>query len=204
MKGHIRTALMVFLVMGIAACAPVDPATQEAIVSPQPQLADAFHPLSARTGLEDIDNILEVLAGGDAEELRSLVQFTNAECTQADGLGGPPKCRAGEAEGTPVEVLPFLGSEGGFLRKDEISNWQGVDAAGLYAVYKVSPAVIFEQYYPAGEYAIMLVGKEDQSPVVLRVDAGRIVRVDYPPGAESLKTILQNEAGTVILEPVDR
>ena len=204
MKRHIRTALMIFLIMGSAACAPLDPAPQEAVASPQPEVADAFHPLTARTGLDDIDNILEVLARGDAEELRSLIQFTNAECTRADGLGGPPKCRAGEAEGTVVEVLPFLGSEGGFLRKDEIGNWQGVDAAGLYAIYKVSPAVISEQYYPAGEYAIMLVGKEDRSPVVLRVDAGRIVRVDYPPGAESLKTILQNEAGTVILEPLDR
>jgi hypothetical protein len=206
MKQHIRTALMIFLVMGMAACFPVTPATQEAVASPQPEASYSFYPLPAQTGLEDIDTILEALADDDAEELYSLIQFTDAECTRADGFGGPPKCRAGEAEGTPVEVLPFLGSEGSFLRRDEISNWQGIDAVGLYAIYQVSPAVSFEQYYPAGEYAIMLVGKEDRSPVVLRVEAGRIVRVDYLPGAtlESLKTTLRSEAGTVILEPVDR
>lgn len=203
MKQSVQLAFAISLVLVIAACSPASPAVQEAISSPQ--AAGAYHPFTMRTGMEEIDNILDVLAAGDAEQLRSLVQFTNAECTQAEGLGGPPKCRTGEAEGTPVEVLPFLGSEGSFLRKDEIGNWPGVDAEGLYAVYKVSPAVTFEQYYPAGEYVVMLVRKENQDPILLRVDGGRIVRVDYLPGAtlEMLNTTLQNEAAAVILEPVN-
>jgi hypothetical protein len=155
--------------------------------------------------VEEIDNVLDALASGDAGQLRSLVQFTNAVCTTADGLGGPPKCREEETEGTPVEVLPFIGPEGSFLRKDEIANWQGIEAAGVYAVYQVSPAVTFEQYYPAGEYVIILADRGGQVPVLLRLDSGRIVRVDYlsSPSLDTLKEILRNEAGTVILEPVN-
>jgi hypothetical protein len=132
-----------------------------------------------------------------------LIQFTTAECTKAEGLGGPPKCAEGEAEGTPVEVLPFMGGEGSFLRSEEIGNWPGVDAAGLYAVYEVSPAVPFEQYYPAGKYVILLAAKAGQSSVALRVDEGRIVRIDYLPDGslEQLKAMLEREAGTVTLPP---
>jgi len=206
MERPIQNILMILLLWGIAACAPVTPATQEAAPPSQPASAEGLHPLSTRTGLAEIDKILDVLARDDDEELRSLIQFTDAECTQAEGLGGPPKCRAGEAQGTPVEVLPFLGSEGSFLRRDEIEKWQGVDATGLYAIYEVSPAVIFEQYYPAGEQVILLVEKEPQSAVALRISDGRIVRVDYLPGAlpEFLKETLQNEAGTVILPPLNQ
>lgn len=140
------------------------------------------------------------------KELRSLIQFTSAQCTQAEGLGGPPKCRAGESDDTSVEVLPFLGSEGSFLREDEIEDWQGIDVKGLYAIYEVSSDVRVEEYYPAGKYAIVLIGKEGQPSVVLRVSAGRIVRVDYLPGAppEYLQATIQREAAKVILPPLNK
>lgn len=205
MKRYAQIAFVLSLAVGIAACSPAPAPTQQAASLPQPTSVEAYHPLSARTGIEEVDSVLDALASGDARELRSLIQFTNAKCTRAEGLGGPPKCLAGETEGTPVEVLPFLGSEGSFLRKDEIDNWQGVDISGVYALYEVSPDVIVEEYYPAGEYALMLVGKESQSPVVLRLSAGRLVRVDYPAGdsSESLKAVLQREAGTLILPPLN-
>lgn len=203
MKRVFTIAFAICLSLASAACSPAAPAVPEVTASPQP--AGDNHPLSARTGVEEIDNVLEVLAGGDAGQLRSLVEFTQAVCTQAEGLGGPPKCREEEAEGTPVEVLPFIGPEGSFLRKDEIDNWQGIEAAGVYAVYQVSPAVTFEQYYPAGEYVIMLADRGGQVPVLLRLDGGRIVRVDYVlrPSPDALREILKNEAGTVILAPVN-
>jgi hypothetical protein len=96
-----------------------------------------------------------------------------------------------------------MGGEGSFLRKDELDKWPGVDAAGVYAIYEVSPAVTFEQYYPAGKYVILLVQKEGQSPLALRVDEGRIVRVDYVMEGTlaALKAMLEREAGSVILPP---
>jgi hypothetical protein len=138
------------------------------------------------------------------QSLRALIEFTNAECTQQDGLGGPPKCRTGEAEGTPVEVLAFLGSEGSFLRKDEIDNWTGVQAAGVYAIYEVNAAVITaEQYYPTGRYVILFVSEENQLATALRIGESGIVRVDtiFDASPASLDAMIEREALNVLLAP---
>jgi hypothetical protein len=200
MKRFALMILTIMLVSGLFACAPVAPPTQPA------EPVDGYYPLTTRTGIAAIDAVLEAAASGDVEELRLLFEFTNAQCTQREGLGGPPKCRAGEAEGTAVEALPFLGSEGGFLRRDEIENWQGIDVTGLYAIYEVSPAVSSEQYYPVGTYAILFLGQKNQPTVALRIGERGIVRVDdiFDSSPESLSALVQREASRVILAPPAR
>jgi hypothetical protein len=195
--------VLFWFVLVISACSPVTPAVQETEAAPQPTAAQGSHSLTIRTGNEEIDHILDVVASGDIQMLRSLIKFTTAECTELEGLGGPPKCQEGEAEGTLVEVLPSIGSEGSFLRKVEIENWPGVEASGLYAVYEVSPAVIAEQFYPVGKYAILLVSEENRPAIALRVDNGGIVRVDYlfDTSPEALKGVIEHEADKVILAP---
>lgn len=203
MKRSIRMACMILLVLGIVACSPVTPATQDAAPTSGPISTEGYYPLTTQTGLAEIDNVLAAVASGDGQELRSLIQFTSAQCTQAEGLGGPPKCRAGESEGTVVEVLPFLGPEGSFLHKDEIEDWQGIDVTGLYAIYEVSSDVRVEEYYPAGKYAILFVGKDGQSLIVLRVSDGRLVRIDYlfDVSPEFLQATIRREAAQFILPP---
>jgi hypothetical protein len=102
-----------------------------------------------------------------------------------------------------MEVLPFLGAEGGFFRQAEIDDWQGIDVAGLYAIYEVSPAVTSEQYYPAGKYAIVFLGKPNQPAVALRIGEKGIVRVDhiFDSAPEALNTLVQSQASNVILAP---
>jgi hypothetical protein len=194
----IFTAL--FLIVGIAACSPAAPTAQEGTSQAQPTAT--VHPLTIRTGIAEIDRVLG--ASGDVQKLRSLVQFTSTKCTRLDGLGGPPKCRAGEGEGTPVDVLPILGPEGSFLRRDEIRNWQGFEAAGIFAIYEVSPEAFSDENYPAGQYAVLFVGQEKQPAVSLRIRDGKIVRVDYifDDSRESLLATLQREAARLILAPV--
>ena len=150
--------------------------------------------------------MLSSVASGDPQLLRSLVKFTSAKCTQLDGLGGPPKCREGEAEGTSVEVLPFMGEEGSFIHKDEIENWQGIEVSDLYAIYRVSEDVEFEKYYPAGDIAVIFVAPENRPAVSLRISEGGIVRVDhiFDTSPQSLEAILQWEASELILAPVSR
>jgi hypothetical protein len=190
-------------VLMLAACSPGMPATQQAVSTLEPTQAEPYHPLATRTGVEEIDRVLEAVASGDQQALLSLIQFTEAKCTHQEGLGGPPKCREGEAEGTPMEVLPFLGSEGSYLRKEEIRNWQGIDVSALYAVYEVSSNVLVEEYFPAGEYVIVLIGSETGFSVALRVMDGRLVRVDdlFEPIPETLDALIQREASNVILAP---
>ena len=202
MTHNLFVNILLVSVFGIAACSPA-PATEQATTSPEPTAAEAYHPLSTRTGIEEVDRVLEAVASGDRQALLSVVQFTEAECTHAQGLGGPPKCREGEEEGTSMEVFPFLGGEGSYLRKDEIGNWQGIDISALYAVYEVSPDVHAEEYFPIGEYVILLIDSTNGEPVALRVAEGGIVRVDflYVPIPETLNALIQREASNVVLAP---
>ena len=202
MRYHL-IALVDLLTLGIAACAPA-PSSQETAPSQEPASTEPFHPLATQTGIETIDQVLGAVSSGDPERLRALVEFTNAVCTRQDGLGGPPKCREGEAEGTPVEVLSFLGGEGSFIRKNEVGNWPGVTASGIHAVYEVNAAVISsEQYYPVGKYVILLVSGENQPAVALRIGERGIVRVDtiFDASPESLRAMVDREASSVILAP---
>lgn len=202
MKRILQIFSAMLLVAGIAACSPRVPAAQEESTSPRSTPAEVVHPLTTRTGIGEIDRILD--ASGDVQKLRFLIQFTSTKCTKLEGLGGPPKCIPGEEDGMPVDVLPFLGPEGYFLRKDEIKNWQGFEASGLFAIYEVSPNAFSDENYPAGKYAILFVGKENQPAVSLRVSNGWIVRVDtiFDHSPESLGAILQREAAKLILKPV--
>ena len=202
MERHIQITFVILLALGIAACAPVTPATPTS----DPRSTEGYYPLTILTGIAEIDSVLGAVASGDDRKLRSIIRFTDAKCTRAEGLGGPPKCRVGESEGMTVEVLPFLGSEGSFLHKEEIENWQGIDVTGLYAIYEVSSDVLVEEYYPAGKYAIMFIGKEGQPPVVLRIGDGRIVRVDhlFDSSPDALQATLEREAARVILPPLSQ
>jgi len=132
------------------------------------------------TGVAELDAIVAATLSGDASQLRSFIGFTQARCTSAQGLGGPPKCAAAEPEGTPVEVLPLLGPEGSFIRQEEMESWGGLRAAGLYAAYEVSDAAYSDENYPAGEYALVFSGPaEAPGGFTLQVTQGRIVRIDY-------------------------
>lgn len=185
------TRILLLTVLFLSACS-----------SPMAAASEGY-PLNTTTGNPDIDNVLAAVASGDPQEQRALIQYTTAPCTRKKGLGGPPKCREGEAEGTMFEVLPFISSEGGFLRKEEIDNWRGIDPAALYAVYRVSQNALDEQYYPQGDYIAFFIARESQTVDALHITDGRIVRVDTLFGEvpDSLKTIIERDTSEVILAP---
>jgi hypothetical protein len=129
------------------------------------------------TGIEDLDRVIEITLSGDIDALRSIIQFTKAECTFELGLGGPPKCVTGESEGDPIEVLPFLGWEGYFIRKEDIDSWDGLSVSEVYAVYTVSDTAYTDPYAPRGTYAIVFVDEAGKGVTVQVID-DRIVRID--------------------------
>lgn len=190
---------ILFAALILGGCAP-------STSSAQPAGLSEYYPLDTQTGIPDVDNVLAAVAGGNPRELYALVNYTVAPCTTAEGLGGPPKCTEGEAEGTLLEVLPLIGSEGGFIRKNEIGRWPGIAVVGLYAVYRVSESALNEEYYPPGEYMILFVPRENEPAVDLRVASGGIVRVNYHFDVfpESLQTIIVRDSSEVILAPESR
>ncbi len=199
MKKHLIVILFVLVSMLACACSPVAASTP--VVE-----AAGDYPLDIKTNVEAVDKVLAAVASGNIQELRSLIRYTTAPCTTADGLGGPPKCREGEAEGTLLEILPFMEGEGSFLRKNDIGNWPGVDASAVYAVYRVAKDVQVEEYYPSGEYAIVFLGPPNQPAVSVRIDDGGIVRIDslFDTSPEALKLVMERDALEVILAPKSR
>jgi hypothetical protein len=200
MKRALQVLSVIMLIAVFSSCSLRMPVSQASISTVQPALGEPYYPLTARTSIEEIDRVLDAI--GDIQKLRTLVQLTATKCTNRDGLGGPPKCLVGE--GTPVEVLPFLGPEGYFLRKKEMNDWQGFDPSGIYAIYEVSSGAYSDENYPVGEAAILFVGKEDQPAIALNLRDGRIVRVDtiFENSLESLNSVVQRDAGRLILAPV--
>lgn len=152
-------------------------------------------------GIEPVDRLLAAVTASDPAALRGLLRFTSALCTTAEGLGGPPKCAQGEPEGTPVEGLPILGSEGVFVRAGELPADFLAGSYRLIAIYAVKTDVAQEPFYPPGKYGVVL---EESKPdgarvyLTLRVDDSGIVRVDdnrdipgneFPDAAEFLLAV---------------
>ena len=198
MKFQVRVVCLMLGLSLVSTCTPSVSATE----TPSSQ---NDHPLDTRTGTQNIDPVLAAVASHDPDQLRALIHYTTAPCTTADGLGGPPKCSAGEADGTMLEVLPVLGSEGGFIRRIDISTWSGVDASAIYAVYRGDQTVPIEQYYPAGDYAVIYISSEHEPAISLRVADGGIVRLDYLfTEPEGLRQVMDRDSVAVILAPKDR
>ena len=158
----------------------------------------AVHPPEKRTGIEELDLIIDVVLAHDFARLKELTRYLVTECTHADGLGGAPKCAEGEAEGMLVEVVPFLGPEGHHQRLAEYAAWQGPDVLGLLAAYRVSSEVFSDENYPAGEYALVFLDAESSMPVTLQITDGKVVRFDHRDGG-SLGDDLEREAEDVLV-----
>lgn len=204
MKAKLYLICLLLFSLALSACASSADSTVGAAPSPSSNESivgageAGFYPLSTRTGIAEVDAVLVAVESRDPQQLRDLIRFTTVGCTKADGLGGPPKCQDGEAEGTLVEVLAFLGSEGHFLRAADVSDFPGVDVIGLYAVYKVSDAAYSEEAYPVGEYAVMFVGDENQPGIVIQIWDG-VVRIDYLYSSAYLDETIQRDAAELIL-----
>jgi hypothetical protein len=171
----LQTLVAFFAVLLLAACSSSTPIPPTATDSETTERG-------VETGVDELDRAIQIVLDGDMNALRSLIRYTEAECTFEDGLGGPPKCKEGEDEGETVEVLPFLGPEGHFIRKDDINSWTGIDASDLYAVYSVSGSAFSDPIYPSGEYAIAFINEARFLITTLQIVEGNIVRVDSHMG----------------------
>ncbi len=148
------------------------------------------------TGLPELDQLVRVILSNDLAARRELVSYTSAGCTTADGLGGPPKCDPGQAEGTPVEYLPVLGpGEGVPVLPEAIDETLDFPVTALYAVFHRADKPVNDIYYRPGEYGLIFATGEQEAAiqyVLVQADmAGRIVRLDY-------LACPVNEAGEII------
>ncbi|MHB1357825.1 MAG: hypothetical protein ACYCZF_17790 [Anaerolineae bacterium] len=186
-----------------ATTVPVPTAVPAATATNAPPPADppgeVHHPSEARIGITGVDNIIAAVLSGDLAARRAFVRFITTPCTTAQGSGGPPKCAAGEEEGTLVEVFPILGEEGEHVRRDILDLFLNFAMVGLYAVYEVPPYAYHEIYWPAGQYGLIFVGSGMHSSITALVQDDVIVRLNLSrrtPGEE-----LELSKGRVLLPP---
>ena len=64
-----------------SACVPLSTPTQATAPELEPTSAQNYHSLETSVGIEEVDNVINAVASGDPQLLRSLVQFTAAKCT---------------------------------------------------------------------------------------------------------------------------
>jgi len=162
--------------------------------------ADSPTPPETRTGFPYVDAVIDAALSADPRALRSLIHLSPLPCTTREGLGGPPKCLPGEANGTEVEALPVLGSEGGHMRLPEVDAWGGPGPAELYGVYRTGPDTYSDESYPAGEFAVILILQESGGTVTLQVTRDGIVRIDYGFGP-TIDEMFQQYGADFILGP---
>ena len=208
------TFILIFTAILLSACnQPLDEATQivsstEIQKSPTVELSGVptieatiqlmVYPPETRTGVTELDNIIDEVLAHDFEALRGLTDFTVIACTHVEGLGGPPKCAPNEVEGTLLEVVPFLGPEGHHKRDAEYQEWSGPDVLGLLAVYRVSSEAYSDEAYPAGEFALVFLDGNGAVDLTLQVRQGRVVRYDYGFG-DNVESDLELQSEEVLL-----
>lgn len=151
--------------------------------------------------IEEIKPVLIAMSGYG--ELRPLVDFISAACTTADGLGGPPKCKPGEAQGTVVEVFPILDGEGSLARAGEIDSALEIRAKGLYAVYRPLPSPRESDLWPTGEYALLFDREQNDIhfPVTAHVQDGRIVKLVFSTGVSPSEILSGVPVEQILITP---
>jgi hypothetical protein len=192
----IHSVFFFALLMILTACSTL-PGTLEISLLPEPQANLQI------MYMEELSPVLESILFGSIDERRELVSYTTVACTNADGLGGPPKCKPGQVEGTLVEVLPILSGEGTYSSPDEIESALDFVVMGLYAIYRVPDDAFKADYWPAGEYGLIFTREMNAVPFPLTVfvEDGRIVRLHHHFGTEPENLINQLPVEAILLTP---
>jgi hypothetical protein len=196
LSSHLRNLGLITIFSFLAGCS-VLPGTFEVGVVPQ---QDEF---SATLGMEELTPVIKAFLYGTSIDRVELVSFTTTACTLADGLGGPPKCADGEAEGTLVQVLPVSSGEGSFSRPDSIDQALDFVVMGLYAIYRVPDEESLDDYSPAGEYGLIFTREMNAVPfpITIFVEDGRIVRLQHHLGIDPQEVINQLPVESILMTP---
>ena len=151
---------------------------------------------SVRTGVPEVDAVVEAVLSGDQEALRGFVRYAPVACS-IDSQMGVEFCRPDEEDGTLVDALQLADCEGFYVRPDEIDGTLAYLLGGkprLYGVYQASPST----FLPGDYTAVFAVEGPEPGQVFgteLLIDDGRIVWIDFGCGQspEQLAQLLQQQ-----------
>ena len=191
--------VMTVLLVLVSACAPAR-ATDVLEVGIEP----ATESNTNQALKDELQPIMVAMLGPSLTDRADVIQFSQIACANVEGLGGPPSCPEGVAEGTELEVFPTLGGEGSYVAPENIETFfNNFLLKNLYAVYRVTPNPNIEPYYPEGEYAMIFERNinDISLPVVLRVMDGKVVRMDFSVGTPAANLLTAVPVENVLITP---
>ena len=150
------------------------PATDD--VSPEP--SPKVEPVPERTGIADLDAIIEAFILHDIKSLLPHLRYEVLPCGLTPGMGGSPPCRADQEVGAAVEVMPYSACEFGYYRPHEFEAFFAPFLQqDIYGVYSATTEVRFP-----GDYVLVLTRSRPDDPSLqiameVTVKDGRIVGV---------------------------
>src|SRR3990172_1305909 len=107
------------------------------LASSRPVIEVPVHPPEARTGVEPVDRVIQIFLAPAFDQRTNLIRTRTTGCTTTEYFVGPPRCRAGQVEGTLVEVFPYrMYRASHYAASDELEALLQFPLEGVYAVYK--------------------------------------------------------------------
>ncbi len=159
------------------------PADRWVLPPPVGSPAEAWYPPGMSSGVPEVDVVVGAALEGDAKALAALAAFEQIACVAVpQGLGGPPICPEGVADGTVVAVMRVAECEGTYFYREGIEgDLQRAtrDLLGLYAVYQVPEDAPGSPFSPAGSYGAVFAAEF----------GGRLVGVTFVVQGASLAAI---------------
>ncbi len=148
----------------------------------RPVIEVPLYPPQARTGVEQVDQVIENFLVRKFDWRRDMIRTLTAGCTTEQFSVGPPPCPPGAAEGTRVEVFPYREHRDiKYVTPEALDAFLEFPLGGLYAVLRNQEGGFEEEWYPQGEYSIVFVGIDSELGVEVVVDAGQVVRIEFWP-----------------------
>jgi hypothetical protein len=107
-----------------------------------------------RTGIPEVDRIIEAVLSEDVDALMGMVRYQQAECSTSETFDFPesPRCEAGQAEGSAVDVFVSGSCKPAYVTREEVTGFLrlNIEDAGLsvYAVYSTGVGLGLQNSFP--------------------------------------------------------
>ena len=112
-----------------------------------------YNPEEPRTGIPEIDNVLDTVFTGDDAAVRALIQYTPTACaTNPQGLGSPPQCREGESDGSLSDFFAIGYCHGTLVRP---GNMGGTISMLSSPGAKLRAVSAVEEVWPSGDHVVV-------------------------------------------------
>lgn len=173
--------------VGAASGSPVATATTRApfilqtptpFATPEAMAPDRILETNARrTGVPEVDRVLDALFGGDQAALDALVLVQSAVCHEESlGVGDMEVCPKDVEEGTRVEFFSAGGCEGAPQHARPFVTLFDPEAIALFAVVTLPPADRAFPYWPPADQLVVFVTRQDPpfNAIALTIVDGKI------------------------------